>query len=234
MLGSQLQPILAASSFEDWFKILFLILVFGGPIIGSVTKKLIAHFSPKEEENTPAKPQSPQPPIRRRAPSAPVARPMTSPQSQASGERLSPNRPQGDSLTPQRPVAGYPKPDIPARTTPPAVRPTAPKPTPRPTSQVPADKARSRRRPVENKSSARSHKASRPSKKSKGKHQHGVLIDLHEGGEALVDDLAMPVEKLSHRKRLLGSRASVRDAIMLSEILAPPLAMRESSNLPSL
>ncbi len=222
MLTNQLHPVLAESSFDGWVKILFFILIFGGSALGTILKKIIAHFTPNEEENTPAQPQSSRPDIRRRAPSAPVARPLNAPRPDARREKVSPMRPLSETLAPLRPVAGFPKPEKP-------VRPARPAPaTVRP--PTPSKQTRSRRRPVQEQPSASVQQQSPPPQKPKDQHEHGLLVDLHEDGEQLVDELAQSEKKISPRDRLLGSRDGLRDAMILSEVLSPPLAMRDDSN----
>jgi len=236
MMVSQFQFLLAARNVNDWFEILIFVLIFGGSFIGTITKKLIAYFSPEVKDNKPSQAPLPKPAMRPPEPTAPVARPMTAPRPSQRAERLPPIRPQGESLTPLRPVAGYPKSTTPARPVPRTANQPVPIPIPkpRPTSQVPATKARSRRQ-LEKKSSAttsssRKASAAPPQKKATSQHEHGLLVDLHEKDENVIEDVAMTEKKLSPRERLLGSRASLRDAMILSEVLAPPLAMRDSSN----
>lgn len=75
-----LPSMLAQSDFAPWINAIILILVIGGSLFGAVSKKLIAHFSPKESQDGSApKPSAsgrsvdPIPPL----PTARTARPAT-------------------------------------------------------------------------------------------------------------------------------------------------------------
>ncbi len=245
MYSSFTNPILAARGFDDWIQILIVIAVFGGPLLGNVLKKLIVHFSPQEDDKEPAEPQSPTPSMRRRKPSVPVAKPMTSSRRETSSDRRAPVRPMPNVPPPPRPTVESPKtilgelesmltgptqdaPVRPARPTPRSTKPPIPR--PKPPAKALTTRQDRRRQPARKKATQVPRKKVAASKKAPVAHTHGLLVDLHAGGEGLVKDLAVPVEEISPRVGLLGSPAGLRHAILLSEILAPPLALRESSN----
>ncbi len=230
----------------DWIQTIIFLLVVGSAALGSIAKVLIRKFSPKEppgpaklDRRTAPRRQRPVPPLAR-----PVARPMPqrpTPQAQAPPPVASPmgpqpklDQPRVDSLPEMlREVFSQltdtvetvqPRPPHPARPVGgPGQRPTPPRPK------------RSRRRPA--------HPLGRTLPEAAPKTRRDMLAGRPGGTEGLLDGLAMSwdsayelpaqdgIQKSKGRGFQPGAiqhqtRASLRRAIIMSEVLGPPLAIR--------
>jgi hypothetical protein len=222
---------------KGWVNLIVILLIVGGAALRPVLNWLIAKASPNAKdalEKTAGDPGKSKPPAPgRRGPTArPVARPM--PVSGQASEVARPPRGMSPAsrmeveevptLTPAKPVIAPPS------TRRPAKRQTQPRPAPLPSSRPPVPAAESRAS-----TSAKSGKraSKRAQKKSPPRPvrevHHELKVHVHgrgtpqtttEEGEsttACVDEL----DAVRH-----PTRRSLRQAILMSEILGPPLALR--------
>ncbi len=239
MLPAITQPVpLFLADVDDWVQIVILILVVGGSALGSVSKKLIEHFGSKESPS----PESEDFPGRIPGPARPdhpPARPMP-----ARGSQPPPAHP-----APLRPLVLERVPD--KRVTPPLVAPTdTPVARPAPKTLHPAsptdEPAQSRRgvppAPAKRRPARR---ASRSAETVAATASHGFeptdhLPHLdpeehlgHLAPEGHLGNLDVTEQTVVETKDELldqvrrPSRAALRRAIVMSEILAPPLALRD-------
>ena len=207
-----------AEGLDDWIRIIILLFVAGSAVFGAVTKALIRKFSPKKDADTPAlgRPE----PVRLRPPSParPVARPMPTPQ--GSGPVAPPARP--------RPVTKFPSVEsLPemlrevfaqlgdAEETPPS------RPAPPPVAAPPRARAvpgieRTGRKPVAARQRARSKPGAAP---AAGVRSRVASVADGDVRKTAIKDL--PPGTVRH-----PTRASLRRAIIMNEILSPPLALR--------
>lgn len=212
---------------ENWGELVIALVVVVGSLFGAISKKLIAYFSPKTPE-TPeligdaAKGVRPAGPVRREArplppiaPSqAPTARPVTTTAPSASPQ---PPRPVRIDATPRR-VA---RPRSSVKPTARKARPATPRPTP------------PSRTPV----------ADEPILMDEMVEDHlGHLTSMFEGEESRIEDgverrlghvesqlaasASLERKPLQRTLPALGTRSSLRQAIVLCEILGPPIALR--------
>lgn len=234
--------LLAEGEIAEWIRILVILLVVGGSFFGKIGKKLIERFSPQ----APEKPQAPNVPTEslRRDPTPPVARPSrpvarpAPPPPRVPVARAAPVRP----VAPQRPVIA---------TAPAARRPVQPpvsaktetprrEVTPTPVGEREPESRRRRQR------AART--TAPPSRRKTGNLEARVderFKPLESSLEHRAEQIAARVEK--HLGRLKPqtapaarpdeaasesegfarpSRSELRRAVVLREILSPPIALR--------
>ena len=207
--------------FDDWIQIIILALVAGSAIFGKVTKTLIRKFSPKKDPETPVLGR-PEPALRRPPPPArPMARPMPqAPTPQAAGPVPSPARPRPASKFPR--VESLPKmlrevfkqlgdagETPPSQPAPP---PVAPSPPPRAAPGI----ERTGSKPVAARQRTRSKPGATPAA--------GVwplVASVTESDVRKTQIKDSPLDTVRH-----PTRASLRRAIIMNEILSPPLALR--------
>ncbi len=215
--------ILAQTDAGNWIEIVIILLVVGGSIFGAVSKKLIAAFSPKESEesgNEKGKvmraPPHPAPPQRRGQPVHPVARPLQptpSPQAEPPIVRSHPPR-----------TAPRPKP---------AAAPPRPR---RPQKPAPARaEARLGHLEVTVMEEEARFEAARERRMA---HLKSRVLEGEERFEEAVEkrlshlepapDEATAAAQACVRIPVIGrlSRQTLRHAVVLREILSPPLALR--------
>lgn len=208
---------------DDWIQIIILALVAGSAIFGKVTKTLIRKFSPKKDPETPVLGR-PEPALRRPPPPArPVARPM--PQAptatpQGSGPVAPPARP--------RPVSKFPR----VESLPQMLRgvfaqlgeageATQSRPAPPPVAPPPHARAapgveRTGRQPVAARQRTRSKAGTAPADKARPR-----VASVEKSGIRKTQIKDSPLGTVRH-----PTRASLRRAIIMNEILSPPLALR--------
>lgn len=217
-------PVLGKSQgMDDWIQVIILALVAGSAVFGKVTKTLIRKFSPKKDPDTTVLGR-PEPARRRPPPPArPMARPMPQPPMatpQATGPVAPPARP--------RPVPKFP----PVESLPKMLREvfaqlrdageTSPsRPSPPPAAPPPPARAmpgveRTGRKPVAARKRARSKPGATPAA--------GVwplVASVADGDVRKTQIKDSPLDTVRH-----PTRASLRRAIIMNEILSPPLALR--------
>ena len=203
---------------DDWIQIIILALVAGSAIFGKVTKTLIRKFSPKKDPDTPVLGRPVPLPRRPPPPARPVARPMPSPE--GSGPVAPPARP--------RPVSKFPR----VESLPEMLREVfaqlgdvgetpQSKPAPPPTARSrPAHAApgveRTGRQPVAARKRTRSKAGTTQAVKARPR-----SVSVEKGGIRRTQIKDSPLGTVRH-----PTRASLRRAIIMNEILSPPLALR--------
>lgn len=206
---------------DDWIQIIILALVAGSAIFGKVTKTLIRKFSPKKDPDTPV-PGRPVPLPRRPPPPArPMAQPMPQPPTpQGSSPVAPPARP--------RPVSKFPRVEsLPqmlrevfaqlgdaekTSTSRPALPPGA---RSRPAHAAP-EVERTGRQPVAARQRTRSKAGTTPAAKARPR-----VASVEKSGIRKTQIKDSPLDTVRH-----PTRASLRRAIIMNEILSPPLALR--------
>ena len=223
---------------EDWVRTIIIVLVIGSSVLAPVVKKLIAAFGNKGEAGEKNK-REPLPPATKRQPAHPVARPLPQrgqpiereamtvdaipvPPHTSTGDAIDRPRPEpvarprpvqrqepAQRVETARPVAREEQPARPTRPTARTEQPTRPaQPTPRPKP--------SRRR--ERTHAAQPTKPRRAQEDSHYARPHSET-ELEWGERPAKQTIDM--ERITH-----PTNAEWRRAVLLSEILAPPLAPR--------
>ena len=229
---------LAQPEIDNWLQIVIAILVVGGSVIGAVSKKLIQAFSPKEPDKpgqTPAGvpgaggPRRPAPAQGPGQPARPVARPMT----RTSPRPPSVEPPVGRPYAPPPPVVIYTAPEESAQR--PAPRPpTAPR--PRPATPVPA-RAEQRLGHLEPAVLEEEARFEAATERRMAHLESAVPEEELHFDEDIEERLGHvestpPVPAAAGRSRARvpvisrPSRQTLRRAVVLREILSPPLALR--------
>ena len=232
----------ARGNIGDWLEGIVVLVFIAASLLGPIAKKLIEKFSPQkaEDESDAPRPISPPPLPKRRAPPArPVARPMPS-SSEASGQRP----PYVPPTTAPRPTVLVER--IPSR--PPQPRPVVIQTLPREDQQPPyspptarpypssADRHRKTDNEIQTRRTARRSR-SKSSATEKSLNQLATVEDLGRRADAKstkrrrsqpevesVKAAAMPSSPSVLMPRL--NPRTLRDAVVLSEILAPPVSLR--------
>ena len=209
--------------FDDWIQIIILALVAGSAVFGKVTKTLIRKFSPKKDPDAPVLGRPEPLPRRPPPPARPVARPM--PQAptatpQAAGPVAPPAQPRPASRFPRveslpQMLRGVFKQLGDAGETPPsrsAPLPAAPPPQARAAPGI----ERAGRKPVAARKRARSKPGASPVAGVRP-----LVASVAEGDVQETQIKDSPLDTVRH-----PTRASLRRAIIMNEILSPPLALR--------
>ena len=217
---------LAQPEFDKWFQIVIAILVVGGSVLATVSKKLIQVFSPKEPDKPgqiqAGAPGAPRRPAQARDPgqsARPVARPMTTTSSRPSSVEPPVARPY-----PPPPIVSYSVPEeLPQRAAPRSRTTHRPKPaTPAP--------ARAKER--------LGHRKLAVPKEERMAHLESAVPEEELYFEEDIEERLGHVESTpwapaaTRRGRarvpVIGcpSRQTLRRAVVLREILSPPLALR--------
>ena len=226
--------LLAARGFDDWIQVAVLALVFGLPALNGVVKAIAAKLN-----KTKAEAESPMPPPRRERSRPPVARPR--------GSKPDPAHQQGPPVArpqPPRPTASQPRRHAPKEAKPSAVgslielirehieekprpapprRPTAKqeRPLPKPAKKIQRQPLRAALPSTIKKSKRRVSISERERQQAKRSEER--LGHLREGVVAPI--VEQPIDHSEHWHTRMNRR-TLRRAIVLSEVLAPPLALR--------
>lgn len=226
---------LAQPEIDSWLQLVIAILVVGGSVLASVSKKLIQAFSPKEPDK-PGQTQAGAPGAgapRRAAPARDAGQPM-----RPAAKPMTPTSPRPPSVEP--PVARpYPPPPVVIRTAPdepPQRAARRPPTTPRPKSATPAP-ARAEQRlghlePAVLVVEARFEAAA----EKRMAHLESAVPEEELHFEEDIEERLGQVESAPWEPGAAGpgrvplirrpSRQALRRAVVLREILSPPLALR--------
>ena len=224
---------LAQRDTGSWIDTVVTFLIIGGLILGPLSKKLIEAFSPKKtderkaggggpEKVTPARPARPvTPPARPAAPAAAPARPSWVPAERSvSGP---PVARRAEVAEPLGPVVPPPRAPVSA----PAGKPA---PVPRPPAQSASRTVRDQRGRIE---LGLSHLAPADLGHLEPKEHLGHLAPEEHLGH-LVPQPGTPATGRKRHRRLThattSARAALRHAIIMSEVLGPPLALRQAND----
>lgn len=223
MLSTWVQPVLAATDWEDIIKMIVALLVVGGGALSSL-------FTKKKDEVSGAPVETPQPPKRTR-PQYPTAQPLPDESTPAGPPVIvmreeAPARPVITRPTAPPVVAESPIPTI-RRPSAPVPRPVA-GPAPRADKPTPVQKRTTVRRTatVDKTSDGSERGESRRVGKTQEKTElvrQRPKFEPTEVGERVRE---MPHTRSFNDTLRLASKESLRNAFLLTEILGPPLALR--------
>ncbi|MCH7595293.1 MAG: hypothetical protein IID35_01935 [Planctomycetes bacterium] len=223
-MSAESEVLLAAGGSRDWIQGVILLLVVGLPVLNKIVKAIAAKLSGTEDET-----EAPTPPQHRDRSRPPVARARGSKPQPAHQPPPPVARPQ-----PPRPAVSPPRRSAPQDAPPPAFAPLIEmireriEERPRVRQQQrpgPKPEEKPQRKPV---------RSARPSSTKKRKQRESIAEReqrLAKQGEERMghvrEGLVTPVvERPSDHRHMWMTRQSLRRAIVLSEILAPPLALR--------